>query len=269
MNKSCQIWMSHVTCEWGVSHVSESCLIHRQTKPSATNKPYGEIQKFCDTWINHVKYAWGMTNASKSCHTWESHVTCKRVVFHTQADKLSAANEPCQIWMNHDTRQRVMSHVNESCHMCILHVICHLLIRHGTREWAMSNMNESWHTPTSHGRQAECQSCAVCTHTNDIWQWHGTNTCDMPRSCVSCFIHVCHDVFANDIWHGVRTCDMTRSHVSWHDGARGLSLYTEKYGEIMWHRISLYGLFVTYLYIYIHQCMHPYKYIYICMCVQK
>jgi len=52
MNESC-LWMSHVTYEWVMSHLNESCHI----------------------WMTHVTYEWVMSHMNESCHIWVSHVT--------------------------------------------------------------------------------------------------------------------------------------------------------------------------------------------------
>jgi len=46
-------WMSHVTYEWGISYMHESCHI----------------------WMSHVTYEWVMSHMNESCHIWMSHVT--------------------------------------------------------------------------------------------------------------------------------------------------------------------------------------------------
>jgi len=46
------IWVSHVTYEWVMSHMSESCHI----------------------WVSHVTYEWVMSHMSESCHMWVSFI---------------------------------------------------------------------------------------------------------------------------------------------------------------------------------------------------
>jgi len=52
----CHIWMSHITCEWDMSHVDESCHI----------------------WISHVTHERDMSHMNETCHIWMSHVTHER-----------------------------------------------------------------------------------------------------------------------------------------------------------------------------------------------
>ena len=98
--------MSHVTHEWVISHMNETC----------------------HTWMSHVTHEWFMSHMNESCHTWMSHVTHECVMSHM--------NESCHTWMSHVTHECVMSHMNASCHTWMRHV---------THEWVMSHMNESCH----------------------------------------------------------------------------------------------------------------------------
>jgi len=95
MNESCHIWvisMSHVTHEWVMSHIGESCHI----------------------WLSHVPYEWVMSRMSESCHISVSHVTYQWVMSHM--------SESCHTWVSHVTYEWVMSHMNESCHIWVSHV---------------------------------------------------------------------------------------------------------------------------------------------------
>jgi len=64
----------HVTCEWVMSHMNESCHI----------------------WTSHVTYERVMSHMNESCHMWMSHVTYERVMSHM--------NESCHIYAVHDVR---------------------------------------------------------------------------------------------------------------------------------------------------------------------
>jgi len=56
-------WMSHVTYEWGMAHMSESCHIcMRHVKYN----------------MSHVTYEWVMSRMNESCHVWVSHVTINK-----------------------------------------------------------------------------------------------------------------------------------------------------------------------------------------------
>ena len=77
--------LSHVSYEWVLLHMNESCHI----------------------WMRHVAYEWGMSRMNETCHIWVSHVTYEWVMSHM--------NESCHIWMRHVAYEWVMSHMNESC----------------------------------------------------------------------------------------------------------------------------------------------------------
>jgi len=72
--------MSHVTYEWVMSHMNESCHIR----------------------MSHVTYEWVMSHLNESCHIWTSQLTYE---------------QSCHIWTSHVTHEWVMSHTNESCHI--------------------------------------------------------------------------------------------------------------------------------------------------------
>ena len=89
VNESCQIWKSHVTCEWVMSHVNVSCHI----------------------WMSHVTFEWAMSCIMRTCafmsHV-DGHVTCEWVT--------SPVNESCHMWMSHVTFEWVMSHYYTCMH---------------------------------------------------------------------------------------------------------------------------------------------------------
>ena len=99
--KRMHVWMSHVTYEWVMSRMNESCHV-------------------C---MSHVTYEWVVYEA---CHIWWIHVTCM--------------NKSCHIGMSHVPYEWVMSHiwmshvpykwvVNEPCHV---YTSRHLWISHVT-----------------------------------------------------------------------------------------------------------------------------------------
>jgi len=107
VNKSCHIWMSHVT------YVNES--YHVWMRRIWTHS-YSDITCYV-TSISHVTYEWVMSHMNESCHIWMSHVTYESVMSHI--------HESCHIWMSHVTYEWVMSHMNESCHIWMSHVSTH------------------------------------------------------------------------------------------------------------------------------------------------
>jgi len=114
--------MSHVTYEWVMSHMNESCHI----------------------WMSHVTYEWVMSHVNQSYHEWMYH----------------AIYASYHIWMSHVTYEWVISHMHESCHIWISHVtyewdMSHIncitpYIRHTTYKWVMSSILIE-RTPTPRG----------------------------------------------------------------------------------------------------------------------
>jgi len=120
------LWMSHVTCEWVMSHMNE----------------------LCHTWMSHVTHEWVMNHVP---YEYASRVTYKWVMSHM--------NKSYYIQMRHVTYEWVVSLMNESwiiSHMNTrvvsrkewvmshMNTSCHIWMRHVTYEWVISHMNESW-----------------------------------------------------------------------------------------------------------------------------
>jgi len=83
--------MSHVTCDWDMPNMNESCRI----------------------WMSHVTY--------KSHYMWLRHDKYEWVISHMNESVMSHIDESCHIWMSHVTYEWVMSHINESRHMWLRH----------------------------------------------------------------------------------------------------------------------------------------------------
>jgi len=117
------IWMSHVTCEWVMSHRNKSC----------------------DMWMSHVTHRWQcyvrcccLADDSwgwVTSHMWMSHVSHMNESRHTYEWVMSHI---VMLWMSHVT------HVNESCHTC---------------EWVMSHI---WMSPVSQMNKS-CLTYGVAT----------------------------------------------------------------------------------------------------------
>jgi len=124
MKESCHIWMSHVTYEWVMSHINESCHVTYEWFNSQVmyERVMSHLKQSCHTWALVQPKSF-----IESCHIWMSRVTYEWVMSHI--------NESCHMWMSHFTYEWVMSHMNESCHIWMSHV---------TYEWVMSHMNGSF-----------------------------------------------------------------------------------------------------------------------------
>jgi len=84
-NEPCLIRMSHVSYEWFMSHMNESCCT-------------------CVIWMSHVSYEWFMSHTNEPCFIWTIHVSYEWAMFHM--------NELCLIWMSH------LIWINNVTHKC-------------------------------------------------------------------------------------------------------------------------------------------------------
>jgi len=131
-NESCRIWMSHVACEWVMSHVNESCRMWM------SHVVYEWVIKYVNMWI------WNMSN-------WVRHVTEATVTFSLQ---VRMSNFSCERVMSHSihfTYEWVVPHgENMSCHTWMIHITYEWVVSHMnefvTYEYVMSQINESCHT---------------------------------------------------------------------------------------------------------------------------
>jgi len=71
MDGSCQIWMGHITYEWGMTHVNESCHMG----------------------LSRVTWEWVMPHVNESCHMWMN------------------VNESCHMWMSDITHRNESCHI--------------------------------------------------------------------------------------------------------------------------------------------------------------
>jgi len=149
MNESCPIWMSHVTYEWVMSYMNESCHIW--------------MSHVTYEWVMHVTHEWSMT-------IWMSTAThCNNTATHNRHTRL------IHMFMPHSyvAWEWVMSHVNTSCPIWISHV---------THEWRIN----IWIS-------LACRNSFMCV----TWLIHA---CDMTCSYGAWRIHMWHDWFLRNIW---------------------------------------------------------------------
>ena len=148
INVSCHVWMSHVTYEWVMSHMIESCHIQMVYMNERTQIVMSHMNEPYHIWMIHVTYEWALW---MSPHTWYRVPTisrllkiiglfCKRALLKRRysAKKTYDFKEPTNrshpvrmnqrtqmvmsIWTSHFTYQRVMTHMNESGHIWMSHV---------------------------------------------------------------------------------------------------------------------------------------------------
>jgi len=170
MNETCHIWMSHVTYEWVMSCMQESwCIWDVDTLDVNVNvscHTYDWVMS--NMWVWHVTYGWVMSHLFMSVarHIWMSHATHEWVMSHM--------NDLWQVWKSRVaygllTRWTTMwmwhvTHMTESCHtrecdmyrvtygwvMSHMNETCHTWMGHVTYEWVLSCMNQSCHVWMSH-----------------------------------------------------------------------------------------------------------------------
>jgi len=150
--------MSHVTYEWVMPHINESC--HICMSHVTYECVMSHMNEACQIWMCHVTYEWVMPHMNESCHIWTGHVTCEWVTSHVNESLymwMSYVTYECQIWMSHVTYRESRRHKEscaQSCHVQMSHVTyewvvshinesCHVWIRLVMHEWVMSHMNES------------------------------------------------------------------------------------------------------------------------------
>jgi len=138
----CHMWMSHVTCEWVMSHVNESCHMwggddKRRLMMCVTSRTQwhthqaslrsSDISSVCvmsHTWqrclmmcvtsLTHIRYLFlwvsHITHMNEACYMW-GHWGRQREI-----DAWWPLSESCRMWMSHVAREWVMSHADGDEH---------------------------------------------------------------------------------------------------------------------------------------------------------
>jgi len=160
MNESCLIWMSRVSYIWFLfcwfvcltAMVAKAMVIAVKYafKSDASHVSYEWVTSHMNEsrliWMSHVSYEWVTSHMNESCLIWMSHVSYEWVMSHMNESRL--------IWMSHVSYEWVTSHMNESCLIWMSHVSyewvtshmnesCLIWMNHVSYEWVMSHMNES------------------------------------------------------------------------------------------------------------------------------
>jgi len=130
--------MSHVTYEWVMSHINESCRAPQSYELICTGRSHiKEIwkkEKENSQKSDPHLYVWNnsfMSDIIEKCHIWMSHVTHEWVISHIyRSGKNSQKSDPhMYVWNN-----SFISHIIEKCHMWISHI---------THEWVISHIYRS------------------------------------------------------------------------------------------------------------------------------
>jgi len=152
------LWISHVSCEWVMSRMNESCPMSSSTSPRAhTSLVMSHMNESCHIRMSHVLHEWVMSHMTESfhkskkrvlpCHMWMSHVTYEWVTSHM--------DESCHIWLSPFTGARNESyHITYEWELPITYKSRHIWMSHVTYGWVTSDTNESCHIWMSHVTRA-------------------------------------------------------------------------------------------------------------------
>jgi len=218
VNESCHMWMSHVTCEWVMSHVNESC--HMWMSHVTCEWVMSYMNESRHIWMSHVTYGWVMSHMYESCHVCISHVTYLLDLVGGSGRVGDSGFAWVKIDSRFAVRVRGMSHTSESWHVRVSHAeyewdVAHnseirhiwayerieircVCVRHVTREWVMPHWSVSCHTWVSHAA-LECvilhtsETCHILSHHHGIeircaCARHITNKWAIARLSESCGI---------------------------------------------------------------------------------
>jgi len=177
--------MSHVTCEWVMSRVNESCHM----------------------WMSHVTHEQVTSYVDESRHIWKNHFAHR------------AEPRERNPWvMSHMWMSRVPLR-NASCHTCEYLSTCHEWMCHVTHEWEISChewefyvTNEKFHV-TNEKFHVTNEKFHV---TNE--KFHVTSGWIMSHVCLR---HVAYDWEISHTscrWNFSVVCDMSQTHM-WHDSS--------------------------------------------------
>jgi len=127
MEESHLIWTSHVTYEWGLSHINEEY-------PTSMRHVEGVIfhmEESCHIWIGHAIYEFNfctydtvLTLTDDAAIVWvmsHTNVIHERIMSHIK--------ESCPIWRSHVPYEGVVTHMNRSFHIWMRHVTCGTVLK--------------------------------------------------------------------------------------------------------------------------------------------
>ena len=136
INESCHIWLSHVTYKWIMIPLMNHHMIHLTNHSFNVSSMYHHI-----IWLSHVTYVWVISRmtesfpAKKACNSW----------LFWEHD-LQLMSESCHVWLSHVTYKHTYICGKDRTSSRGQSASCHLRISHVTYVWVMSHMNETCHT---------------------------------------------------------------------------------------------------------------------------
>jgi len=140
VSRAAHIRISHVTCEWVMSHACSSVLIdmtygiqqcYRERTYQWVVLPVNESYHVWMSRMSHVTYEWVMAHMNESYYVWmsrtklgEPYVYLKPVeqtLYSTTVPIKKSVNEWYYVWMSHVIRACVMSYMNAPWNIWMSH----------------------------------------------------------------------------------------------------------------------------------------------------
>ena len=184
-------WVSHITHEWVMSHISRwTSQVAQEGVTSCRNTPLASFVGICSSRLLRSKYSTTRPPPRRLKHPTRDPPGGGSLWSTLMCHVMWYMSKSCHMGMSHVTHECVMWHMNESRHM---------YIRHVTLEWVISHINESRHTWMSH-HISECVMLPgmsrvtyepVKSHMND--PCHMNESCYMNESCHTWMSHVTHE----------------------------------------------------------------------------
>jgi len=142
-------WVSHMSVI-SLSHISESLVWVWETMPSHVTYEWvmSHLNESCHIWMSHVTYEWVMSHMNESCRIWMSRISYKWVTSHAYEWVTSRVNESWRICVCRSAQMQRRSKMG-LWHTWTSHVICIWVTSHmcGQVCWNTATLqNGSWHT---------------------------------------------------------------------------------------------------------------------------
>jgi len=143
-SRSCDTSTTHVTYEWVMSYMHESCQMW------TTHIAHGDYERVmsrllpwliqvqswrhhtnhaCYVWMRHVTYEWVMPRMHESCHIWTNRIVHE--IMNESCHGSQCCNDSLEIlhWFINESWSCAM---NESCHVCMSYVTSTTLYPHSS-----------------------------------------------------------------------------------------------------------------------------------------